>query len=66
MPLQVNAYQVFAAQGPQPYALVVLGKFTGTLASESNPVNGGNSTTGSCQIVLAQITAGPTGLTNDT
>ena len=61
---QVDGYRVFAAQGPQPYALVVLGKFTGVLASPSNPVNGAATLSGDCQIVAAEITAGPSSLTN--
>ncbi|KAK9815878.1 hypothetical protein WJX72_011193 [[Myrmecia] bisecta] len=64
--IEVSAHQVFAAEGPQPYALVVLGQFEGTLASPSNPVGGGTNTSGTCQIVVANITSGPLGLTNAT
>lgn len=62
--LQVDAYKVYFGQGAQPYSLVVLGSFQGTLASPSNPVNGGKLTSGECQVALAQITSGPSGLTN--
>ena len=62
----MDGYQVFSAQGPQPYALVALGSFTGVLASPSNPVNGGNATSGVCTVVVVQINDGPQGLTNET
>lgn len=64
--LQVKGFRV--AVGPQPYALVVIGAFTGVLASPANPVNGAaqGSSNGTCQIVVAVITDGPVGLTNHT
>lgn len=40
---------------PQKYALVVLGKFSGTLQSPNNPVGGTSSTSGTCVITLAVI-----------
>lgn len=62
--LQVKAQRVVV--GPQPYALAVIGAFTGVLASAANPINGAAaaSSNGTCQIVVATITDGPTGLTN--
>lgn len=61
---QVKASRV--AVGPQPYSLAVIGAFTGVLASAANPVNGNaaSSSNGTCQIVVAVISEGPTGLTN--
>ena len=66
--LQVKAYQVFSTHGPQPYALAVLGKFSGVLASGSNPASqqGGFGRAATCRIVVAMITDGPQGLTNKT
>ena len=66
--LQVKAYQVFSVHGPQPYALSVLGKFGGVLASASNPANqeGSSAQSTTCRIVVATITDGPQGLTNRT
>ena len=66
--LQVRAYQVFSVHGPQPYALAVLGKFSGALASASNPASqqGGSKEAATCRIVVAMITDGPQGLTNKT
>jgi hypothetical protein len=63
---QVKAQRV--AVGPQPYALAVIGAFTGVLASASNPVNGvaAASSNGTCQIVVAVIVDGPIGLSNHT
>ena len=67
LPLQqVDGYRVFSAQGPQPYALAVLGKFSGVLAGPSNPVNGASASPGDCSIVAAQITSKPPSLTNST
>jgi len=64
----VKAYQVFSVHGPQPYALAVLGKFGGVLASASNPANqeGSSAQSTTCRIVVATITDGPQGLTNRT
>ncbi len=64
--VQVKGFRV--AVGPQPYALAVIGAFTGVLASPANPVNGAaqGSSNGTCQIVVAVITDGPVGLTNRT
>lgn len=61
---QVKASRV--AVGPQPYSLAVIGAFTGVLASAANPVNGNaaSSSNGTCQIVVAVISDGPTVLTN--
>lgn len=64
--MKVSAFKVFPAQGPQPYALVVLGLFSGVLASPNNPVNGGNSSSGHCGVVVTRISSGPSGLTNNT
>ena len=66
--VQVKAYQVFSTHGPQPYALAVLGKFSGALASASNPASqqGGSGQAATCRIVVAMITDGPQGLTNKT
>ena len=64
--LQIDGYRVFSAQGPQPYALAVLGKFSGVLAGPSNPVNGASASPGDCSIVAAQITSAPPSLTNST
>lgn len=36
--ITVTATAIFAQASPQPYALVVLGAFTGVLASAANPV----------------------------
>ena len=36
--ITVAATAIFAQASPQPYALVVLGAFTGVLASAANPV----------------------------
>ena len=62
--LQVSAYRVLSSQGPQPYALAVLGAYSGVLASAANPAYSGNAAQAACQVVVAQITAGPSGLTN--
>ena len=66
--LQVKAYQVFSTHGPQPYALAVLGKFSGVLASAGNPASreGSLAQASTCRIVVATITDGPSGLTNNT
>lgn len=64
----MKAYQVFSTHGPQPYALAVLGKFSGTLASASNPAKqeGPSAQSATCRIVVVAITDGPQGLTNST
>jgi hypothetical protein len=64
----VKAYQVFSTHGPQPYALVVLGKFSGTLVSACNPARqgGASAQSATCRIVEVTITNGPQGLTNST
>ncbi len=62
--VQVTGHQVFAAQGPQLYSLVVLGSFTGSLASAYNPA-GSNVTSSDCSLLVPQITAGPTGVTGN-
>ena len=54
---------MFAPYGPQPYALVALGAFTGQLASAANPASTSDSAQ-SCQVVAATITSGPSALTN--
>ena len=54
---------MFAPYGPQPYALVALGAFTGQLASAANPASTSNSAQ-SCQVVAATIISGPSALTN--
>ena len=66
--MQVKAYQVFSTHGAQPYALAVLGKFTGALASASNPASreGSSAQSAICRIVVATITDGPSGLINKT
>ncbi len=64
MRAQVNAFQTFVTHGPQAYALVVLGKFSGILASPGNPANGGTAPPGTCHIIVTTITGGPQGLTN--
>jgi len=51
----VSGARVTAQASPQPYALVVLGKFSGVLQSPKNPVGGSDSTSGSCVITLAVI-----------
>ncbi len=58
---------MLATQGPQPYALVVLGRFNGTLQSSSNPAAAAaGAASEPCRIVVAVITDGPSGLTNHT
>lgn len=68
--MQVRAHQVFSTHGPQPYALAVLGKFSGTLASPGNPAAGADASSGAaagaCPIVVTTITDGPSGLSNKT
>lgn len=68
--MQVKAHQVFGMHGPQPYALAVLGAFTGTLASPGNPAVAAGASAGTagaaCPIVVTTITEGPSGLTNKT
>lgn len=61
---QVKAFQTFSTHGPQKYALAVLGKFSGILASPGNPANGGTAPPGTCHIVVTTITGGPQGLIN--
>ncbi len=64
---QVRAERVLATQGPQPYALVVLGRFNGTLLSSFNPAAAAaGAASEPCRIVVAVITDGPSGLTNHT
>ena len=56
-----------STHGPQPYALTVLGKFSGVLVSAANPAYTGSPAAaqpGTCAIVVTTITAGPSGLTN--
>lgn len=62
--MQVAAHQVFEAQGPQPYSLVVLGSFAGSLASSYNPAGSG-VTTDDCSLLVPQITGGPQGVTGN-
>ncbi len=64
MPLQVKAFQTFSTHGPQKYALAVLGKFNGILASPGNPANGGSVQPGTCHVIVTTITGGPNGLMN--
>lgn len=64
---QVRAERVLATQGPQPYALVVLGRFNGTLQSSANPAAANASAASApCRIVVVEVTDGPSGLTNQT
>ena len=63
---QVKAFQIFSTHGPQKYALAVMGKFSGVLSSPANPANGGSSQPGTCRVVEARITDGPSGLVNNT
>lgn len=51
--VEVRGSAVQASAGPQPYALVVNGDFSGNL-----------TTSGQCAIVLAVIQSGPSGVTN--
>ncbi|BDA49389.1 probable c5a peptidase at N-terminal half [Coccomyxa sp. Obi] len=62
--IEVKAFQTFSTHGPQKYALAVLGKFSGILASPGNPANGGSVQPGKCHVVATTITGGPEGLTN--
>ncbi len=63
----MRAERVLATQGPQPYALVALGRFNGTLQSRFNPAAAAaGAAPAPCRIVVAVITAGPSGLTNQT
>lgn len=62
--MQVKTFQTFTTHGPQKYALAVLGKFSGILASPDNPANGGIAELKTCRIVITTITGGPQGLTN--
>jgi hypothetical protein len=64
--MQVRAHQVFSTHGPQPYALAVLGNFSGTLASSGNPAASSDAAADVCPIVVTTITDGPSGLTNKT
>lgn len=67
--MQVKAYQVMSTHGAQRYALTVLGKFSGALASAANPAYSGapaGAQPATCAIVVTTITAGPSGLTNST
>lgn len=59
---------MFSTHGPQPYALAVLGKFDGVLASAGNPASreGSPAQASTCRIVVTTITDGPSGLTNKT
>ena len=62
--LQVKAFQTFSTHGPQKYALAVLGKYSGILASPGNPANGGSVQTGACHVIVTAITGGPNDLIN--
>ncbi|KAK9839424.1 hypothetical protein WJX81_001331 [Elliptochloris bilobata] len=65
--IEVWAERVLATQGPQPYALVVIGRFNGTLQSAFNPAAvASRAAFEPCRIVVAVITDGPSGLTNQT
>ena len=65
--ITVSAYSLFT---PQPYALAVIGNFTGTLASESNPAyssaGGGGGASAACSDPVTTISAAPPRYTNAT
>jgi hypothetical protein len=56
--VEVRGRAVQAGPGPQPYALVISGDFTGTLVSAAGGGGAG------CAVVVAVITGGPSGITN--
>jgi hypothetical protein len=59
--IEVRGSSIQAFSGSQPYALVVNGDFAGVLTSPSAAGNSGAE----CAVVVATITSGPTGVTND-
>ena len=59
----MQAHQVFPSYGPQPYALVALGAFSGQLASAANPA-ASNDSSQTCQVLAATILTAPAALTN--
>lgn len=63
--ITISAYSLFT---PQPYALAVIGNFTGTLASESNPAysGGGGGAPAACSDPVTTISAAPPRYTNAT
>lgn len=62
--IEVRGYNLYGKASPQPYALVVLGSFDGTLVSDANPA-AGDAEPDSCNVGLVTITDGPQGLTNE-
>ncbi|BDA48884.1 probable serine protease/ABC transporter B family protein tagD [Coccomyxa sp. Obi] len=66
--IEVRAFQTFSIHGPQSYALAVLGKFSGTLASPGNPATWGSAQQpqpDACHVINATITKGPHGPINN-
>ena len=64
--ITVSAHSLFTAQ---PYALAVLGNFTGALTSESNPAyrgSGGGGSPAACSDPVTTISAAPPRYTNAT
>ena len=57
--VEVRGSSVQSFAGPQPYALVVNGDFSGTLTKP-----GADANNGACAVVVASITSGPSGFTN--
>lgn len=59
--IEVKGASVQGAFGAQPYAIVVLGDFTGNLVA---PQAKSSSSGGECAVLVPVITGGPDGLTN--
>ena len=58
--IEVRASSV--PRGPQPFSLAVLGSFSGVLASKHNPAAADVDATGRCDVVVASVRSGPTGV----
>ena len=58
--IEVRAASV--PRGPQPFSVAVLGAFTGVLASRHNPAAVGVDASGRCDVVVASVRSGPTGV----
>ena len=65
MAVEVRGTAVQAFAGPQPYAIVINGDFSGLLVRPSSSDLGSGATAGECALVVATITSGPSGVTNE-
>lgn len=61
MAVEVRGRDVQASPGPQPYALVINGDFTGNIAA---PSDGSGASGNQCAVVVAVISKGPPSTTN--